>query len=260
MAVMSPDPVTVLDWSYVPHDFFEEHTELVLADGAISISGGTARGQFDGSRYAEGRAFRDRVHDELMHFFLAQQIMVATPFTLSAASLARLHSDGRRDLTMLAEPGRYLTSGAAVDSIRTNAQGTVVQDTKAERLQSQQQFRDKALQLCATDHVMRRLLQMFNNAFNDPENRFIHLYDIRDCLVKELNGGALVKTKLGISTTDWSRFGKLANYDPLTEGRHRGDHLTLRNASADEIAFATGFARKLIEQYVQYKITSRTEA
>lgn len=80
----------------------------------------------------------------------------------------------------------------------------------------------------------------------------VHLYEIRDSLSDRFGGGKRVEQELGISAAEWSDFGKLANNEPVREGRHRGKDLgILRNATIDELARARKFAKNLILKYLK---------
>lgn len=61
-----------------------------------------------------------------------------------------------------------------------------------------------------------------------------------------------MQKEIGISASEWSQFGKLANDEPVREGRHRGKNIgPLRNATADELNTARKFTKKLILEYLK---------
>lgn len=85
----------------------------------------------------------------------------------------------------------------------------------------------------------------------DPDNELVHLYEIGDALAKKF--GDAVRAKLGITRAQWSRFGRLANNEPLRQGRHRGKNAgNLRDATEGELQEARGIARTMIEAYLQF--------
>jgi pimeloyl-ACP methyl ester carboxylesterase len=88
----------------------------------------------------------------------------------------------------------------------------------------------------------------FNALGKDPDNELVHLYEIRDALTERLPDA---RTKLGITRSEWSRFGQLANDEPLRQGRHRGTNVgNLRDATEGELQEARRIARKMIEAYL----------
>ena len=98
------------------------------------------------------------------------------------------------------------------------------------------------------------MLQSFNNALNDNENFLIHLYEMRDALAAEFGGEGSACNAVKVSKAEWSDFGRMANEDPLLEGRHRGKRHKLRRATQDEFEHATKFCQKLVEGYVSHQI------
>lgn len=253
---MCEESKTVLEWTYNPADFFEEPCTFSFSGGEITISEGEVKGEFDGSNYDQGQDFRDQLHEQVTNVFLAQQVQARRHFQLSSASMAREHSDGRRCITAFLESGKFTLSGGQIDMVVTNAKGKIIKDPKAERLQKQQNFRDNVSNLLPGDLTLKRMLQSFQNALSDTDNLFIHLYEVREALTSEFGSESSVKTDLGVSATDWSNFGRLANNEPIHEGRHRGKHKALRPANSLETAWALCFAKELIEAYVDSACTA----
>lgn len=88
---------------------------------------------------------------------------------------------------------------------------------------------------------------------NDPDDELGHLYEIRDALSRKFGGSdERARSTLGISLKKWSNFGKLCNHEPLKQGRHRGEHETLRDATDAELSEARGTAKAMIEAYLKY--------
>jgi len=74
---------------------------------------------------------------------------------------------------------------------------------------------------------------------------------IRDALSRKFSKD--VHTKLGLTVREWSRFGQLANKEPLRQGRHRGSNAgALRDASEGEFQEARSIARKIIKGYLAW--------
>lgn len=250
---MTAKPKTVLEWSYEPKGFFEEPCMLPFSGGEIIINGGSVRGEFDASFYDLGQDFRNSVHEHLTTAFLAQQVQVHTQYQLSSASMCREYPDGRRDVTVFADSLQIAISVARADIIIKDDKGNVLQDTKQERLKKQRHFGKIVSELIQSDIALKRMFQSFHNALEDKDNLFIHLYEVRDTLVSKFGNGGMVRRVLGISSSDWSKFGNLANNDPLLEGRHRGKHGALRSADSTEREWALSFTQQLIEEYVKYE-------
>lgn len=242
---------TVLEWTYQPKSFFEEQTKLRHADGFIELGEGKARGEFGVDRFEQGEAFCNSAHEILNMTFLAQQILVHLPYTLERPTLARVHPDGKRDVSLFVESVVMVMSVGTMDMIVRDANGNITSDSKAERLGKQDQFRANVARILPHDIALKRMLQSFRNALEDRDNLLIHLYEIRETLSTEFSGERTAREAVGVSSGDWSKFGRLANEEPLLEGRHRGKHAALRKARPDEAAWALEFGQRLVEGYVQ---------
>jgi len=101
--------------------------------------------------------------------------------------------------------------------------------------------------------VVAALLASYTAAVNDPANELVYLYEIRDALSKRFKDDTSAREAMGLSRSEWSRLGQLANNDPLIQGRHRGKSFgALREASDEELSEARNIARKLVEAYLFY--------
>jgi len=98
---------------------------------------------------------------------------------------------------------------------------------------------------------LRRALLSYETALADPENALVHLYEVRDAVVTHFGSETNTRKVLGVSKTQWSDFGRLANDEPVREGRHRGKHSDLlRSATHKELEVAFIFAGELIRSLV----------
>jgi hypothetical protein len=130
------------------------------------------------------------------------------------------------------------------------ATGAVIGDTKAERIAVQQSELSDLSDKAQRSPVLRRMLESFEASVNDPENELTHLYEVRDALVKHFRNEATAKSKMRISSRKWRTFGRLANDEPLLEGRHRGKHAeSLRHATNEELATVRDLAREWIRTF-----------
>jgi hypothetical protein len=252
---MTTDAKTVLEWTYEPKDLFEVPCTTTFVGGKITITNGCVRGEFNEKYYEQGRKFREQAHAHVNAALSAQQVQVHQNFKLSEASMSREYADGRRDITAFIEPITVKMSVSHADFIVRNAVGEIIQDTKAERLQKQSDFRKMVVDIAPSDPALIRMLQSFKNALGDYDNFLIHLYEVREVLTSNFDNETTLKTVLSISSADWRRFGRLANNEPVKEGRHRGKHLGLRPAKKAEVEWALSFTQRMIEAYV----TSRSD-
>jgi len=133
-----------------------------------------------------------------------------------------LHPDGRKDITIFPEPIVITVSVGEPDIIVKDKDGNVISDSRHERIQKKQKLAELAEKYRQKDSVVASVLRSYNEAVNDPDNELVHLYEIRDAIAKHLGGESAAQSVLGISGKQWSRLGRLANDEPLKQGRHRG--------------------------------------
>jgi hypothetical protein len=165
-----------------------------------------------------------------------------------------LYPDGRKDTTLSIQVGNFLTfKGGIVDTVVRDRDGKVIHDSKSERVKERLQFAALAAEVTPYDLLAKALLKSYGAAVGDPDNELIHLYEIRDSLCAHFKNGGEVRRILNVSKTRWDRFGILANQEPLTQGRHRGQKVgKLRSSTKDELDEARSFATHLIHAYLLY--------
>jgi len=244
--------IVILEWKFSPPNYFEEKICIQRDDYIITIGSGTIEAQIRPEVYDEDQSMRNRLHSTLNDRFLAVQLLSHKPYELSEASLYRLHEDGRKDNTIFANPG-VMTVEVEADFILIDKDGNITRDSKKERIQKKRELADLVEKYRTKDSLLVSLLNSYSKAVNDPGNELVYLYEIRDAIAKKYGGESGAKNTLGISGTQWSRLGNLANDYPLKQGRHRGKNQgTLRNATEAELKEARDIARNLIEAYLNY--------
>jgi hypothetical protein len=245
--------VLEFEWAFTPPGFFEERTELSWSGGTFIIDAGKVTTRFEttgGQNWWQSLA--NELHQIVLTQFLAAQVFSHRQFTLSRPSFARLRPDGGRDFFVTAEPGRLTLKMGTPDIRHTDALGNVVYDSRLERIERRRSLATLAAR-AAGDPVVDSILRSYSAAVNDPGNELVHLYEIRDALAHSFGGEAPARAALGITDADWRRLGALANAEPLTQGRHRGQHpRRLREATEDELDQARRIARAMIESYLKY--------
>jgi hypothetical protein len=107
--------VVVLEWNFLPPDYFEERIEISRHDYTMIIADGNVQAKIDSPVYESDPSMRQRLHDALNDRFLGVQLLSHRAYQLSKPTMTRVHPDGRKDYFMEAEPGRYNYSGSPVD-------------------------------------------------------------------------------------------------------------------------------------------------
>jgi len=252
---MNNENHVLLEWSYTPANFFEEPVVISREGVEIHIDGGRATAKMEPESYDAEHRKREELHDFVRGYFKAEQVMTHHAFTLEKPSVTRVHADGRRDSAAFVDCVKFALIGNPVDFCITKADGTVV-DTKKERLECKREFRE-ACERLRHDWTLRRMIVSYGGAVNDPEDEFVHLYEIWDALKVRFDPKGRKPRKaceiLGVDENAGSRFEALTNDRRLRQSRHRGQHLEeLRDATAEELAEARGLARAFIEAYVRW--------
>jgi len=247
------EDIVVLEWKFSPPDYFEEPIHVKRDHYVMTISNGTVEARIKPELYDKDQSMRDRLHSSLNDRFLGVQLLSHKPYELSKASMYRLHPDGRKDITIFPEPMIIWVSMAEPDIIIKDKDGNVTSDSRQERIQKKQELAELVEKYRQRDPFVAVMLHSYNEAVNDRDNELGHLYDIRDATAKRFGDESAAKSVLGISGTQWSRLGKLANVEPLKQGRHRGKSPgILRDATEGELREARSIARNLIEAYLNY--------
>ena len=247
------EDIVVLEWKFSPPDYFEEPIHIKRDDYVMTISNGTVEARIRPELYDKDQSIRDRLHSSLNDRFLGVQLFSHKPYELSKASMYRLHRDGRKDVTIFPEPILITVSMGEPDIIVKDKDENVISDSRQERIQKKQELAELAEKYRQKDPFLASILHSYNEAVNDPDNELVHLYEIRDAIAKHFEGELAAKSVLGISGTQWSRLGKLANDEPLKQGRHRGKNPgVLRDATEGELREARSITRNLVEAYLDY--------
>ena len=237
-----------LEWSYTPADFFEAPVDYAAPNYTVHIENGRVVAAF-ATDQPDG--VFPSVHDELEARFLGAQPFRNKPFQLSGYGTKRVRPDGTSVMGISVGATLHAMVGT-VDIVIRDADGNVTSDTKADRIKATNELAERAAKHIS-DSVAAALLKSYNEAINDPPNELTHLYEIRDALSKKFGGDKNARSTLSISKDEWSRFGKLANDEPLYEGRHRGENVgQLRHAAESELEEARTIARKMILAYLEY--------
>ncbi len=250
---MEPTEIVVLEWTFSPPDYFEDRIDLKRDNYEMVIDRGKVEARIRPEVYDKIPSTRDDLCVALNDRFLGVQLLTHRPYELSKASMYRLHPDGRKDITVFVEPLVVELSMGAPDIIVKDKDGNVISDSRKDRIEKKKELADLAEKYRRIDPTAASLLQSYQAAVNDPNNELVHLFEIRDAVSKKFGGESAARDALKISSTQWSRFGHLANDEPLKQSRHRGKSPgTLRDATETELMEARNIARRLVEAYLEY--------
>ena len=243
--------VVLLEWKFSPPDYFEDTIEISHKDYKMAIAAGQAQAKIDSVIFQANPQMRQLLHDSLNDRFLGVQLLTHLPYELSRSTKTQIHPDGRRDIFIEPEPARIKISVGTADIRITDKEGNTVADSKRDRIETKKSIAELISAHRPTDSLLALLLKSQTAAVRDTNNELVHLYEIREALSAKFGGENSMRSSLGISSAQYSRFGNLCNN--LRQGRHRGKTGdVLRDASEAELTEARSIARAMIEAYVQY--------
>jgi hypothetical protein len=242
-----------LEWSYKPPDYVEERIVWNRQNYSVEIADGHIIAHMDAGFFESKPELRELLTRELNDYFYGALPYRRRPFEISRGSISRIWPDGRRDTTLEVQVGSHVFAGMNVDLIHTGADGKVIGDTRRERIEATMKLAELSSRYAPTDPTVRRILDSFDAAVRYPGNELICLYEVWEALQTRFRGDGKARKALGIIRDDRSRLTKLADKEPLNQGRHRGKFAgKLRNATASELDEAWAIARGMYEKYLSY--------
>jgi hypothetical protein len=125
-------------------------------------------------------------------------------------------------------------------------------DPRHQRISQTQRFGELSMRVARTDSTAQKLLVCYQSALRDPDKELVHLYEIWEGILKAFAGNnRLAKQTLGIEE---GRLSRLANSEPIRQGRHSGRHLdSLRDVTPRERQEARAIAIGMLVAYLEYR-------
>jgi hypothetical protein len=122
--------VVILEWQFSPPGYFEEPINVTRDDYTMIIGDGKVEARIDSAIYDRNPSMRQALHDAVNGRFLGVQLLTHKAYNLSRSTMTRLHPDGRRDISVEAEPSPNFSHrvGAAVGWAGRDGCGRAVGD------------------------------------------------------------------------------------------------------------------------------------
>ena len=228
-----------LVWTYTPTDYF---AAPVVVEGncyEIEIGGGSIIIRADADYYESDPSAYDRLKKETSYAFQGVQPWRRRPFWIKGGQKFIIEPDGQKrflgataHVVLIVRP-KYKDLGVDPERVRNLVQLTALH--------------------AVSDPTLLRMLASFDAAVNYPESVLVHLYEVWEALATRFRKNKRKLGTLGVSKKLRSQLTKMANKDPLSEGRHRGRFAgTLRPATDDELDKAWEIAGLMFESYLKY--------
>lgn len=243
-----------LEWTYTPEDFFEQEIEIDSEEYSVKIGMGSIRTVL--LKSIESEEYFNKIQEEMCDVFKSVQLENHSIFELSNYIIVNIKPDGTETKNIITNIN--LTFKTAVEYTISNANGISIVDSVENRKNKKLLLAKNTSEYCKKDQVFKNIVGSFSNSISDNENCFFHLYEILDSLTKTFGSVKRTQKILGITALKWNRLGKLSNYEPLIEGRHRGKNIGfLRNATIQELKEAREISKGIILLYLEYLKTKK---
>jgi hypothetical protein len=250
---MSPVVSIELEWNYTPLNYLEEPINLVYDGVSLDIQNGKVLAKITPEQFEQNSTIKEDLHHLVKSRFHAVQIFNHKDFELSSPSRTDLREDGKKHHYLQVNSVTFAMTSSSVDLVVKDKNGNIKSDTKRDRLERQNSYADILEKYRKTDPTLLQLFSSYQMSVKDPDNEFVHLYEVRDALVTRFSSKKIALRELNITLNQWDEIGKLANTLPLKQGRHRGRMPgLLRNANSFELEQGRKSAVNLIEKYLEY--------
>lgn len=241
---------TDLEWGYDPADYFEARTTVQLPSGQLVVDSGRAICTLSAPIDPVPPAIRDTATHEVQTVFAARRLLNRQAFSLGAPSIVQRQPCGGRHVAITVSMSAVIASAGTADFIVRGANGEIKSDRKGERIEAHSCYVSDLSSKALESPTLHLMLQSFGRSVDDPSNELVHLYELRDAVAKHFGGEVPARECLGVSKRDWKDLGRIANDEPLLEGRHRGRQLSgLRPATLDELQRAREVAVRLLDGF-----------
>lgn len=242
-----------LEWNYTPVNYLEEPVQLVYDGINIEIKDGKSIAKINPETFAQSSSIQDDLDHVVKSRLHAAQLFNHKNFILSKPSRTDLREDGKKNHYLQLNSIVSKTYVGSVDFVVKDKNGNIKSDTKRERLDKQRWYAEVMEKYRETDPTLVRLFSSYQMSVKDPENEFVHLYEVRDALVTRFTSKKNAIRELDITQAQWDEIGKLANTLPIKQGRHRGKAFEeLRDANSSELEQGRKAVVYLIEKYLGY--------
>ena len=243
---------TIFEWTFEPKDFFED--PLALSDGACSVvsTPGVVEARISPEGAGETKFARQSMHEFVLNHFRGHQLVSRRRYKLSEPRHVEIDESGKRHAFLYPESATFTFSVQPADFVVRASDGSIISDSRAERIARKRDLSAMIQSRIGVDPILRRILSSYELSISDDANELIHLYEIRDALQVRYGTSEKARKALAITKSDWKKLGDLANKHPIKQGRHRGQHLVLRDATEQELSTARSIAVSLIEAYLHH--------
>ena len=158
------------------------------------------------------------------------------------------HSDSKREVFLECYAAVSISDHLEIQIIRN---WVVIEDSEQERIERESR-QALLLESHADDLILARILTSHRNSLHDPDNDFVHLYEIWDALESKFLKRHQVADALKIKFSKFGQFQTVCNR-PTLASRHRGTaDGALRQPTPAEYELARSIAWELVIGYAEW--------
>lgn len=214
---------TELEWSYEPSDFFEAPYRHATGDFELMIEDGRVAATVTIPSDPLPQDLEARIGAFLKNTFLVRKLQVRRQYNLEGPRIYQ-YSSSHKNVSISVETAAVLVMAGQADFVLRDAVGNILRDSKAERIAQHSAALAFLASKLEQSPTLRSLFDSYSRSIDDPDDELVHLYEVRDALLRQYGSEQAARNALGISKTEWQWLGFLANVEPLEQGRHRGKH------------------------------------
>ena len=242
---------TELEFNYGPSDYFEAILSLSLTHGEARIENGKVLYTLNTAIDPVPETLRQHAFNEVLAAFKLRELLTRRAFTLLPPSVNQHGMDGSAGRTLYVSGIESVSAAGHFDVVVRDKKGEVTHDSRAERIRMHADFITSMLPKMKNARL-RAMIDSYCRSVDDSANELVHLFEVLEAASEHFGGDANARKAVGVSDKDWSTLGRLANHEPLKQGRHRGAHAPgLRDATPDELERARKTVRSIIEGFAK---------
>jgi len=203
------------------------------------------RKQDDGQPDAQRQRAEQIVEGIVRRVGLAEK----TRFTATLGSVARFDPlSNRRDINVYVSDSLGLRASAHADVVVTSSDGTVVTNSRQERLTELLRFADTS----ATNQTLRRMSDYLLEYYADPDKKLAPLFDIIELAAEAFGHQHKAATALNSGIQQMKDATSLMNDSTIRSSRHRGQELGQhRDPTPEETRLCEIVADKILSEYTK---------
>ncbi|MCK9506429.1 MAG: hypothetical protein M0Q95_19890 [Porticoccaceae bacterium] len=247
----------LLEWHYSPASFIEDLSIITVPPFQAAPEQGKIFANISVLTDEEAEEEKNHLHNRLLSLFRTVQLSNHCAFELSKPLTVTTDEEGKRKIVLELETAVEVAEAGRLDVLMTDPSGTVVVDTRADRVSSLKAMNEMVAVCVEGDKTLHFMLESYDKAVRFPGQECMYLYQIYDALCKRLGTRKAVEAEFSGDDKnfedDIEAFRTLCCEAPIIQGRHAGySHKELRPATWEELKKVRRVARDMVMKYVTY--------